>query len=66
MERKNPVALRKHNRAAKVRIKQSDITAQNFAAQQLSKKFGLSPTLAAVVAALAGLGPREVRANETH
>ncbi|MGO8738798.1 hypothetical protein [Rhodoblastus sp.] len=39
----------------------SEPTASSRAAQQISRKFGLTPTLAALVVTLAGLGPREVR-----
>jgi hypothetical protein len=59
MAKKNPAALRKHNRAENFEVQQSEFNPSALAAQQISLKFGLSPTLAAVVAALAGLGPRD-------
>ncbi len=56
MKKKNPVALRLHNRAVNFEVKQSEFNPSALAAQQISQRFGLTPTLAAIVADLAGLG----------
>ncbi len=60
MKKGNPVA--RSPRAAVVKNQQHDYTAPDLAAQVIAQKFALSPAVAALVAALAGLGPREVRA----
>jgi hypothetical protein len=61
MKSKNNPDARQSTRAENFELQQSEFSPSALAAQQLSQRFGLTPTLATVVAALAGLGPREAR-----
>lgn len=62
MKKKNPAAPRGNNRVGNSEFQQLEFNPPSLAAQRLSHRFGLTPVHAAVVAALAGLGPREARA----
>jgi hypothetical protein len=65
MKGKNPAA-RESNRAENSEIQHFEFNPPTRAAQQISQRFGLSPVHAAVVAVLAGLGPREARTHGSH
>jgi hypothetical protein len=62
MKTKKSPAARESNQAENFEVQQSEFNPSTLAAQQISQRFGLSPVHAAIIATLAGLGPREVRA----
>lgn len=59
--RKSPAAT-SANRAELSDIQQPEVTVQTLAAQVISKKFGIDPIVAALVASLAGIGEKGARA----
>jgi hypothetical protein len=62
-EKLNPAALAGANRVRNLIIATIDPenTSPNLVLQFLRRRYGVAPEVAATIAALAGLGPREVR-----
>lgn len=62
-EKLNPAALAGANRVRNLinATINPDITAEALVLQFLSHRYGVPPAVAATIAALSGLGPREVR-----